>query len=96
MIPLLIGGSFETVGYIGRLISHNEAPHYQLPAYILQSLLLLIAPVLMAASVYMVLGHIVTAVGGETHCLIKRRFLALTFVLGDLWSFMVQSTGKPI
>ena len=94
MIPLIIGGTCETVGYIGRVLNSKEAPNYGLPGYILQSLLLLISPALMAASVYMVLGCIVTAVHGEARCPIQRKYLTLTFVLGDFTSFMIQSTGE--
>ena len=94
MIPLILGGACETVGYIGRVLNSKEAPNYELPGYILQSLLLLISPALMAASVYMVLKGIVTAVRGETRCPIPKRYLTLTFVSGDFASFMIQSTGK--
>ena len=93
MIPLVIGGTCEAVGYVGRVVSHVEAPHYKLPAYILQSLLLLIAPAFVAASIYTVLGRIVTAVDGESRCPIERKYLTVTFVLGDITSFMTQSTG---
>ena len=94
MIPLIIGGTCEAIGYVGRAISSHQAPNYTLSPYIVQSILILIAPALMSASIYMVLGRIVTAVDGEDLCLIKRRLLTVTFVIGDVMSFMLQSTGK--
>ena len=96
MVPLILGGLCETVGYVGRIINSKEAPDYQLGPYIIQSLLLLVAPALLAASVYMVLGRIVTAVHGEEHCPMPKRYMTLTFVTGDFISFMIQSTGKCI
>ena len=93
LIPLLVGGCCEWIGYVGRAISAHEAPDYSLAPYIIQSLLLLIAPVLFAASIYMVLGHIVELVDGYALSLIKRRYLTLTFVSGDVFAFLVQSSG---
>ena len=95
-IPLVLGGFCESIGYIGRVLSSREAPDYTLGPYIIQSLLLLIAPVLFAASIYMELGHIVLLVDGETHSPIKRKFLTAIFVLGDIFAFMVQSTGASV
>ena len=94
MLPLIIGGTCEVVGYVGRVLNSKEAPDYGLPGYILQSLLLLISPALMAASVYMVLRCIVVAVHGEDRCPIQKKYLTLTFVSGDFTSFMIQSTGE--
>ncbi|KAL8870446.1 MAG: hypothetical protein Q9174_003515 [Haloplaca sp. 1 TL-2023] len=94
MIALILGGLCETVGYIGRTISAHQAPDYSLGPYIVQSILILIAPALMSASVYMVLGCIIVAVNGEARSPIKRKSLTITFVLGDVWSFMIQSTAN--
>jgi RTA1 like protein len=65
-----------------------------LPPYIIQAILILIAPALLAATVYMVLGYVILAVDGENHSMIREKFLTKIFVLGDIFSFMVQSTGK--
>ncbi|TGZ80896.1 hypothetical protein EX30DRAFT_364250 [Ascodesmis nigricans] len=61
MVPLVIGGFMQVGGYAAR-IKGNHDP-WNLPGYIAQSLLLLVAPVLFAATIYMTLaGIIVTAV----------------------------------
>jgi hypothetical protein len=60
----------------------------------MQSLLLLLAPALFAASIYMVLGRIIRLTDGESHSLIKARWLTKVFVAGDVLSFLTQSTGK--
>ena len=96
-IPVLLGGICESIGYIGRLINARENyPDYTLGPYIIQSLLILIGPVLFAASVYMELGHIIQLTGQPNLSPIKLRFLTVIFVMGDIFSFMVQSTGASI
>jgi RTA1 like protein len=61
--------------------------------YIMQSLLILLAPALFAASIYMVLARIINLVDGEALSIIKVKFVTKVFVLGDVLSFLVQSTG---
>lgn len=63
--------------------------------YIMQSVLLLVAPALFAASIYMELGRIVLMVDGERALFIRRTWLTKIFVAGDVLSFLMQSSGKP-
>jgi RTA1 like protein len=93
MIPLLLGGLYEAIGYAGRIIGSTESPDYSLAPYILQSILLLITLALIAASIYMILGYIILAIDGERHSIIREKFLTKIFVIGDIFSFMVQSAG---
>ena len=93
LIPLLLGGCCEWIGYIGRSLSAHEAPNYSLTPYIIQSILLLIAPVLFAASIYMELGHIIRLVDGDALAIIRTRHLTWIFVTGDIFAFLVQSSG---
>ena len=96
-IPVFLGGLCETIGFIGRVLGARETfPDYTLGPYIIQSLLLLVAPVLFAASIYMELGHIIQLTGQVHLSPIKLRFLTAIFVLGDFFAFMVQSTGASI
>ncbi|GKZ21319.1 hypothetical protein AbraIFM66951_010108 [Aspergillus brasiliensis] len=96
VIPFVIGGHFEWIGYIGRAISGHEAPNFTVNPYILQTLLLLVAPTLFAATIYMELGRIVLLTDGEAHCLIRRTWLTKTFLLGDIISFIMQGAGGGI
>ncbi|RKK65010.1 hypothetical protein BFJ69_g16508 [Fusarium oxysporum] len=96
MIPLAIGGILEFIGYAGRARSGQESPDWTLGPFIVQSLLILIAPALFAATIYMELGRIVTLVDGEGHTLIRKTWLTKLFVCGDILSFMVQSAGGGI
>jgi hypothetical protein len=84
----------EFVGYAGRARSGQESPDWTLPPYIIQALLILVAPALFAATIYMELGRIVTLVEGEDYTLIRKKWLTKIFVCGDVLSFMVQSAGK--
>ena len=98
LIPFVIGGIMETVGYIGRVISasENPGPDYSLGPYILQSLLLLVAPALLAASIYMELGRIVLMANGEQALFIRRTWLTKIFVVGDVFSFLLQMSGAGL
>jgi hypothetical protein len=93
-IPLVIGGAFEFLGYIGRALSSQESPDWTLGPYIMQTLLLLVAPALFAASIYMVLGRIILLVDGEKHSLIRKKWLTKIFVAGDILAFLTQGGGE--
>ncbi|KAH0350592.1 putative C6 transcription factor, partial [Aureobasidium melanogenum] len=92
-IPFVIGGLFEVIGYAARAKSASQHPDYTLMPYILQSLFLLLAPTLFAASIYMELGRILDLTEGESRSLIRRKLLTKIFVLGDVLSFLAQSAG---
>jgi hypothetical protein len=53
-----------------------------------------VAPALFAASIYMELSRIIIAVDGESHALIKKKWLTKIFVIGDVISFFAQGGGK--
>ncbi|KAJ5991592.1 hypothetical protein N7522_011799 [Penicillium canescens] len=96
MIPFLIGGILETIGYVGRLLSSIEAPEYTKGPYIMQSALILIAPAFLAASIYMALGRIIFMLNGENFSLIRLKWLTKIFVTGDVLSFLMQASGAGI
>src|SRR6266536_4290911 len=58
--------------------------------YVIQSVLLLVAPALFAASIYITLGRIIRCVKGEKHSIIRVNWLTKLFVIGDVLSFFVQ------
>lgn len=62
--------------------------------YSIQSVFILLGPVLLAASVYMALGRIIRSTGGERYSLIRVKWLTKTFVSSDVISFLVQGTGS--
>lgn len=86
----------EWIGYVGRAVSHTQTPNWTLGPYLVQTLLLLVAPALFAATVYMELGRIILLVDGEAHALIKKKWLTKIFVCGDVLSFVMQGGGRSL
>ncbi|GME34133.1 putative RTM1-like protein [Neofusicoccum parvum] len=80
----------EWIGCISRILSANQTPDWTVGPYIQQTLLLLVAPALFAASIYMGLGRIILITYGETHSLIRLKWLTKIFVCGDVVSFVLQ------
>ena len=93
-IPFLAGGVFEMTGYVGRAISASETPNWALGPYIVQAVLLLVAPALFAASIYMELGRVVMMVDGDHYLFVRRTWMTKLFVSGDVISFLMQSAGE--
>ncbi|KAF5685916.1 RTM1-like protein [Fusarium denticulatum] len=83
----------QLVGYAARAKSGNESPNWTLGPYIIQSILLLVAPALYAATIYMELGRIVLMIDGEGRILISKKWMTKIFVTGDVLSFILQAGG---
>ncbi|KAH6614960.1 RTA1 like protein-domain-containing protein [Boeremia exigua] len=94
MTPFIIGGLFETIGYIGRILSSKD--QYAQSPYIMQTLLLLLGPALYAASIYMILGRLILLTRGERYSLVRRTWLTKIFVGGDIISFFMQGAGGGV
>ncbi|RJE18248.1 RTA1 domain protein [Aspergillus sclerotialis] len=90
-IPFFIGLLFECAGYAARIASHFDTE--ALAPYIVQTLLILIAPPLFAASIYMTLGRILRHLHAEDKSIVPVRFLTKIFVSGDVISFLLQAAG---
>lgn len=84
----------EIIGYAGRAKSGNESPDWTLGPYIIQAILLLVAPALFAATIYMELGRIITVVDGESRVMIRKEWMTKLFVTGDVLSFFLQGGGE--
>ncbi|OQE94372.1 hypothetical protein PENNAL_c0004G06157 [Penicillium nalgiovense] len=92
-IAFIFGGIFEVVGYTARVVSSKEYPNYTIPPLAIQAVLVLVAPSLLAASIYMALGRIMIVTGGEHLSPIRRSWLTKIFVVGDVVSFFIQAGG---
>ncbi|KAJ5637426.1 Protein RTM1 [Penicillium lividum] len=90
-VPFLVGLLFECAGYIARIFSHFDTT--ALGPYIVQTMLILVAPPLFAASIYMTLGRIMVKLDAERNSIIPVRFLTKIFVIGDVISFLLQCGG---
>ncbi|KAH7037558.1 RTA1 like protein-domain-containing protein [Microdochium trichocladiopsis] len=95
-IPFLVGGICETVGYGARIASCLQTPKWTLIPYIIQNILLLIAPALFAASVYMILGRLIRLVDGARYSVIPLKWLTKIFVTVDIIAFLLQGGGGGI
>lgn len=62
----------------------------------MQSILILVAPALFAATIYMTLGRLIRAINGEALSLIRVKWLTKIFVIGDVLSFFIQGVGGGI
>ncbi|KAL4746835.1 hypothetical protein BDW72DRAFT_206999 [Aspergillus terricola var. indicus] len=96
LTSFVVGGVFEVIGYIGRAVSSKQSPDWTLGPYITQTLFLLLAPALLAASIYMLLGRIILALKAESHALLQKKWLTKVFVTGDVLSFLLQGAGGGI
>ncbi|KAM6521626.1 hypothetical protein FSOLCH5_006382 [Fusarium solani] len=95
-IAFFIGLLFEVVGHAARAYNADESPNYSDVPFIMQTLLLLLAPALFAASIYMILGRLIRVLDAEHFSIIRTRWLTKIFVLGDILSFAVQGIGGGI
>jgi len=93
-IPFVLGGYCETAGYISRAVGASQNPAFTLIPYIVNTVLVLVAPALFAASMYMDLRKIVRLTEGEKLLPMSAKLLTPAFVIGDLICFVLQFAGK--
>ncbi|SCU86252.1 LADA_0D13344g1_1 [Lachancea dasiensis] len=90
-ICLIIGCVLEAIGYIGRAVSARNLD--SLGPFIIQSVLLLVSPALMAASIYMIFGRILVLTDATAASIVPARYSTTIFVCGDILSFLMQASG---
>ncbi|KAH7014748.1 RTA1 like protein-domain-containing protein [Ilyonectria destructans] len=93
-IVFAIGCLFEFIGFAARTAAHNKTG--RIMPYAIQSMYILVAPALFAASIYMTLSRIVLAVQGSKYSLIKPSRVTAIFVGGDIATFMIQGGGAGL
>ncbi|OTA63108.1 RTA1-domain-containing protein [Hypoxylon sp. EC38] len=93
-LPFLLGGIAETFGYYGRAWASDE-PNTGGP-YIMQMLLILAAPPFLAATIYMTLGRIITALDAQRHSWVRPSWITKIYVLIDLGCIVTQLAGSAI
>lgn len=84
----------ETFGYYGRAWAHGDRTY--IGAWALQEMLILCAPSLISATVYMVLGRIILSFNAEHLSSIRPKRLTLIFVLNDVLCFCTQLGGAGV
>lgn len=90
-IPFVVGGLFETIGYAARAAAHNDMESKT--PYIIQSILILVAPILFAASVYMILGRLILRTESASYSIVRATWVTKLFVTGDVLCFFIQGGG---
>ncbi|KAH7349797.1 RTA1 like protein-domain-containing protein [Plectosphaerella cucumerina] len=89
-----VGGVLQTIGYSGRIWGHYDKE--ALGGFVIQSVLILVAPALYAASIYMILGRLIRALHAERLSVIPVKWLTKTFVAGDVVALLLQAGGGGI
>jgi len=82
----------ECIGYVVTVKPTEETPDWTEGPHIVQAMTILVAPPLMAATIYMILGRIILTTDGEAFDLIKK-WLTKVFLCGDVLSFLVLAGG---
>ncbi|KAH8918998.1 RTA1-domain-containing protein [Atractiella rhizophila] len=93
MSPFIVGIVVEAVGYFLRKISVGDQD--SLGLYAGQQLAIVVAPSLLAASLYQCFGRCVLFVGAE-YSPVRPTWVTRIFVAGDVVSFLVQATGASL
>ena len=98
-IPVCIGGLMEVGGYACRCISVKKPRN--IPLYATSSSLVVVAPVFVCASLYLLIGRLIRALipksGKHQNILgISPRWLPVCFFSSDVLSFMTQGGGSAI
>lgn len=85
----------EAAGYAMRSLSAGESfGCWSLAPFIIHSILVLVAPAVIAASIYMLLEKIIRLSDGDSHSIMSPRWITRVFVAGDVASFLIQSYGE--
>ena len=92
-IGLFCGISLEIVGYVGRILLHDNP--FDLNSFIIYLVCLTIAPAFIMASIYITIGRIVIAYGTQ-HSRVKPRDYAIICVVCDIISLILQAAGGGI
>lgn len=82
------------IGYSGRIWSHFDP--LSIGGFVIQAILILIAPALYAASIYMILARLIRSIRAEALSFIPVRWMTRIFVTGDVISFTLQAGGGGI
>ncbi|KAJ5354235.1 hypothetical protein N7541_006799 [Penicillium brevicompactum] len=93
-IVVLVAAAFEGVGLLARAYSSKHLDKQR--PFEIQTLLIFLAPILFAASVYMLLGRLIRRSGHPELSFIRISWLTPIFVVGDIFCFFVQAIGVVI
>ncbi|KAF4993428.1 hypothetical protein FGRMN_6516 [Fusarium graminum] len=93
-IPFILGGICEIFGYFGRAQAHDDPA--KAGPYILQNVLLLAGTPFLAATIYMSLRRVATALDSQHLSVISLRWVTKLYVLIDIGCIASQFIGAII
>ncbi|CAI7567842.1 unnamed protein product [Penicillium pancosmium] len=80
--------------YICRALAHGHKEN--IPIYSVGTIMILLAPPLYAASIYMTLGRLIIHLDAEDLSMVPVKWLTTIFVTGDVIAFVMQAAGGGI
>ncbi|KAL1592265.1 hypothetical protein SLS60_011342 [Paraconiothyrium brasiliense] len=93
MIGVGLGCLGETIGYIGRILMHNNP--YDNGGFTIQIVLLIFSPAFLAAGIYLTLKHVVISFG-EQWSRLRPNWYTYIFIACDITSLVLQSAGGAL
>lgn len=93
-IAFTLGGAFQSVGYAGRIWNHYDES--SIGGFVMQAILILVAPALYAASIYMILGRLIRTLRASDLSLVPPKWVTRIFVAGDVVAFTLQAGGGGV
>ncbi|KAH8426782.1 RTA1 domain-containing protein [Aspergillus melleus] len=94
MLVFVTGGVFQIIGYICRILAHYDKE--SIPIYSIGTIMILLAPPLYAASIYMTLGRLIRYLDAESISVVPTKWLTGIFLTGDIVAFVMQAAGGGI
>ncbi|CCG22292.1 Rta3 protein [Candida orthopsilosis Co 90-125] len=92
-IAFFCGAALEFLGFLGRVLSFNDMTYF--PYYLLQLIVLTIAPAFIMGGIYFLLGQLVI-IHGRQFSILKPLWYAYIFIACDVTSLVIQAIGGGI
>ena len=90
LIGMTIGAALEAVGYVGRIMAHNQP--FSFNPFLIYIIFLTIAPAFLSAAIYLCLTRIIV-VYGQTNARFSPRIYSVVFMFSDFVALVLQGSG---
>ncbi|KAF8053748.1 RTA1 like protein-domain-containing protein [Lyophyllum atratum] len=95
LLPLPISTALEVAGYIPRLLSSKVSP-YNIIFFVCQYFFIVVAPVILAAGIYVTLSRMLALVGHSYSPIFSPRTILITFICCDVIATATQVIGAAM
>ncbi|KAF6057495.1 RTA1 like family protein [Candida parapsilosis] len=92
-VAFFCGAALEFLGFLGRVLSFNDMTYF--PYYLLQLIVLTIAPAFIMGGIYFLLGQLVI-IHGRQFSVLKPLWYAYIFIACDITSLVIQAIGGEL